>query len=269
MYYIYGIYDTINGSLYIGLTNNLTRRWNEHIKNSKVVSDRKRPLYQAMSIHGVDNFIFKQLDLLDDLSEARLLERTWIRELRVLGYLLYNMTEGGERSPGERQKQVWSPDRRKKLSERMSGKNNHMYGIQLFGPSNGHYGKKMKQHVKDILREANSDLTWEQVEKIRQLYATGNYTQTELAKQFGLHLPHLHRIIKYRLWDDGKKSPNPPKPRLKIEDVQNIRQLYRETDCTQQELAERFNVSVNQIHRIIRNRKWIDPNYIPPQHIKC
>lgn len=44
-------------------------------------------------------------------------------------------------------------------------------------------------------------LTEEQVLKIRKLYKTGNYTQTELAKRFGVGQNHISRIILKQAWN--------------------------------------------------------------------
>lgn len=47
--------------------------------------------------------------------------------------------------------------------------------------------------------------TYEDAEKIRALYATGDYTQTEIGRMFGCNPGHVSRIINNKLWPSGKE----------------------------------------------------------------
>ncbi len=46
----------------------------------------------------------------------------------------------------------------------------------------------------------SSKLTWVKVKEIRQLYATGNYLQRELAVQFSVGITTISAIIRYKTW---------------------------------------------------------------------
>jgi DNA-binding transcriptional regulator LsrR (DeoR family) len=47
-----------------------------------------------------------------------------------------------------------------------------------------------------------------------------------------------------------------PRAKLTEDDVLEIRRLYAVGDCTQGELAERFDVAQATIHRVVRRRNW-------------
>jgi DNA-binding XRE family transcriptional regulator len=55
-----------------------------------------------------------------------------------------------------------------------------------------------RKHVSSI--RATSKLTHEKAAQIRSLYATGNYTQEQLAKLFGVTGERIHAVIHGRAW---------------------------------------------------------------------
>lgn len=46
-------------------------------------------------------------------------------------------------------------------------------------------------------------LTWEEVKKIRRLYATGNFTQRELGEMFEVNQPTIGYIVRNETWREG------------------------------------------------------------------
>lgn len=264
MRYIYGIYNKISGKLYIGQTNNPKRRWSEHKRCSKSIALIKYAINFAMKKYGVQNFIFKIIDTAKNLDESNNKEKQWIKELKLHGYQLYNETEGGtvgySKPWTDEQKQAasqkWTDEQRQAVSKRVSGEGNPMYGVQLFGEANGNYGKEMKPHVKETLLKIRRKLTDEQIEEIKNLYATGNHTQTQLAKDFEVSLTQIHRIVHGKSWGDKKHDEVLTKKNLTKEDVIEIRKLYASGKYLQKELAEKFGCSQNHIHHIITYKKW-------------
>ena len=180
------------------------------------------------------------------------------RETEIIGiacdckFQLYNETAGGEGGGSYE----WTDEQRKLASKRMTGPGNPMYGIKLFGPENGNFGKKMKSHVKEILLKHRCKLTAQQVEEIRTLYSNKKYTQTELAKIFNISLTQIHRIITGQKWNNGMPSDHKIKPNIKPEQVLQMRELYNTGKYTQAELGKQFNLSSSQIHRIINKKRW-------------
>ncbi len=133
---IYKITNTINSKAYVGYSNNVSNRWEDHKKGygSKVV-------YDAIQKYGLDNFTFEVIaeDTVDN-------EDKYIQEHDTMTPNGYNLVEGGGLPPT---KQGWTPSAEtlakrsaslkgiertekwcKNLSESKSGKNNPRYGIK-------------------------------------------------------------------------------------------------------------------------------------------
>lgn len=255
MIYLYLILNQLNNKLYVGLTNNLKRRWREHRKNSNKITKHSYAIHLAMAKYGIDNFLFKTVDESETLEQANEKEMQWIKILKEAGYQLYNETDGGDGTRGHSTK--WTDERKKEMSIRNSGSGNPMFGKQFFGSDNPNFGKEMKPHVKDTLLQSRTKLSPSQVVEILKLYATGNYSQTKLSKQFNISLTQIHRVV------NGKRSgTNDNKPITKhnliAEQVIELRKLYETGNYKQSELAKKYNISLTQVGRIIRREKWKD-----------
>lgn len=105
---IYKATCTIDGSVYIGQTNNLSRRKNEH-KNH---ADRDGgPFHEAILKHGFENFVFEELESVsDDIADEK--ERFYINKIRQQHDNVYNFCDGGKGGQ----------------THDVSGSNNPMYG---------------------------------------------------------------------------------------------------------------------------------------------
>ena len=71
MFYLYGIYNTLSGKLYIGATENPSKRWKRH--QSTAASNNKKRMYAvhfALLKYGVDSFTFKTIDSFGTWKEA-------------------------------------------------------------------------------------------------------------------------------------------------------------------------------------------------------
>lgn len=51
-------------------------------------------------------------------------------------------------------------------------------------------------------RSGNTNLTWEIVRKIRKMYITGKFTQSELGRMYGISHSAAHNIIKVKKWKE-------------------------------------------------------------------
>lgn len=225
--YLYGIYNKINGKLYVGITNNCKHRWSRHKRkaNEKI----RHAIHLAIAKYGLSNFEFKPMQTYASWEDACAGERSWIAMLKEFGQQLYNETDGGEGS----------------------------FGVRRYGKDNPNFGKKMKPHVQTELLKHRTKLTDIQVEELKKKFATSNYTQTALAEEFKISLTQVHRIIhgRRRLGAANNKGLL-TKPNLTKSDVAEIRQLYATGQFKQKELATKYNVSTTQISRIIRGLRW-------------
>lgn len=98
---IYCIENNLNHQKYVGLSNDCYRRWMEH-KNKASSSiqrdDIKKPLYNAIRKHGINNFSFY---ILEECSYSVIKEKEifWIEKLNTY-YSGYNATKGGDLPEG-------------------------------------------------------------------------------------------------------------------------------------------------------------------------
>lgn len=94
---IYKIENKLNGKFYIGQSNNIERRFQEHQTKGK---ESRIPVDVAIQKYGKENFIFSVVEetTLDKLNEA---EEYWIKKLNAIEKG-YNCSEGGsQQSIGE------------------------------------------------------------------------------------------------------------------------------------------------------------------------
>ena len=102
MPFIYKITNLINNKVYIGKTSYSTieERFKEHIKDSKKERCEKRPLYDAFNKYGVENFIVKEVEWVENDIIACEREQYWIKYYRAyIGFNDcngYNATLGGD-----------------------------------------------------------------------------------------------------------------------------------------------------------------------------
>ena len=94
MYVIYKITNIINGKVYIGLTNDVEKRWYKHQWYASKDQSNGR-LYHAMKKHGINNFKFEILeDSIVSVEAARCREKFFVEEHN--SYIVgYNATPGG------------------------------------------------------------------------------------------------------------------------------------------------------------------------------
>lgn len=110
MFYSYKITNKINGKSYIGITDNIIERWNNHVSEYSVQNIQK-PLYLAFRKYGIDNFSFQVIGEYLTREEAQNKEIFFISEYKTLWTQNgYNISEGGS---------IPSEKNRKNNSERM------------------------------------------------------------------------------------------------------------------------------------------------------
>ena len=138
---IYIIKNNVNDKVYIGQTiQGYKKRFNSHKYGSKSID---RPLYRAFRKYGVDNFYVELLE--DNIPYNMLDEREiyWINYYDCVNPNGYNISHGGTAYRTE--------DERIRMSERMTGENNPMFGKT--GELNPFYGRSHTDENKKILSE--------------------------------------------------------------------------------------------------------------------
>lgn len=94
---IYKITNLVNNKCYIGKTNNIERRWQDHKRLALTEGHKEynKVLYQAMRKYGLENFIFEIIENLDDYSISGEREQYWIKYYDSY-YNGYNESFGGD-----------------------------------------------------------------------------------------------------------------------------------------------------------------------------
>lgn len=170
---IYKVTNTINGMFYVGKSNNIERRFSQHLEGYQSATLLKR----AINKYGPENFV---LDILEECDEKDLNEREkyWISKLdarnRSVGYNIHPGGDGGDvcsAMPPEMYEEfckkvsegvtgrTWTDHQREVMSEKMSGKGNPMYGK--------HSSEKQKKAVSEAAKRRKGNFSDEQRQSIR------------------------------------------------------------------------------------------------------
>ena len=112
VYRIYMITNAINGKQYVGITNNLSKRWSKH----KIADGKIPALHSAIKKYGKNNFIFSHIADAFDFECAKSIEIMLIAEHNTIAPFGYNLTSGGDGTFNP------SEELRKKLSDSHKGK---------------------------------------------------------------------------------------------------------------------------------------------------
>jgi group I intron endonuclease len=225
-FYVYKIANLVNGKIYVGKTLDIDERWNKHIEISK---SKKKPAYQylhkSISKYGKENF---QIAILEQgMSECDAFDREkfWIQELDSKNPDVgMNLTAGGEGVSGLK----WTDESKSSIS----GPNNHNFGkpisievkekisISLSGSKNPFFGQIHSDEVIDFLKNReisdevrsvistncrgenqwNAKFSNSDILEIRKKWDNREYTQTELAKQYGVKPNTISQIVNRKRW---------------------------------------------------------------------
>lgn len=158
---IYKITRKDTGQAYIGLSENIERRYRAHANGNGAKSSR---IDRAMVKHGEDKF---DLEIIEELPNDRdlLMEREayWVAHYNTYeNDFHYNLTPGGDFSPmkvpeiaakisGENSP-AKNPEVRAKMSKAKSGKNHPFFG--KFGEESPAFGRKHTAEAKEKISKA-------------------------------------------------------------------------------------------------------------------
>ena len=120
---VYKITNTITGDFYIGSSNNIKRRWNEHKCKSRWKQNPNNPMYQDMKKYGLENFEFEIIAEVE-VEKLKEMEQQFIETLKPT----YNSNRANgldiERKK-EYDKEYKKTERRKETLRKASNKYNN------------------------------------------------------------------------------------------------------------------------------------------------
>lgn len=226
----YMITNTINGKIYIGSSENINKRWNEHknmLLKNKHDNNHLQAAYNKYGIGAFEYIIIRYCDKEDCLFfEQIYLDTYWDG-----GNLCYNIA-----------KDATAPMKGRKHSEGfMVGKNNSM-----FGKSSSMLGKHHTTETKNKISSANIGKNNGMFSKTGELCPSFGKLHTEKQKAAcsGKNNPMFGRT--------GEKNPS---AKLTWKQVKEIRLYYKE-GITRVDLAKKYGVSFQNISSILNNKIW-------------
>jgi len=253
MFYVYLIQNKLNNKLYIGKTNNLTRRWSEHKKVAFGGKEKYgrgfRAIHCALSKYGADNFIFFDIERFDNEVDSYDAEKFWIEffgsNKKQLGY---NETSGGEglgsgvshplygtHPTKETREKLRAAQKRRVpvLGRKHSIETKKQYSIDRSGEKNAMFGKKQTGVAKLKISMAK-------LGKSNSMKGTKKtYEQ--------------RKIISENVLKSLSKLKGEDRPNAKLSNVQaaEIRHIFKNKTKSPKEICQIYNISKPTLYRII------------------
>lgn len=222
-YFIYTITNIQDGKIYVGRTGNPEARHKRYcyIVNNidKDFQFRLRKIHRSLKSDGLDNFVFVVIDTCKSLADAKRQEDEYITL-----YKSSNPNFGYNERGGQVDGNISLEEFKKRLSIRMSGNKNPMYGKprsskvkkimsdKMRGDKNPFYGKIHSEETKKLIGKQssirnsgdgnpNAKLSINDVVEIREKYESGDCIYLyELAKIYNVTSATISNIVRYKTW---------------------------------------------------------------------
>lgn len=201
MQYLYIIQNILNGKLYIGQTNDPSRRWTFHKTMSRC--NQIQYIHRAMAKHGIKNFVFKVIATCctqedADFTETQLIVQYDSRNKKIG----YNLAPGGDVAwnknlPKEQQPMYGknhSEESKRKISESQKG-------IAKPKPSEETKRKMSSSHKGLCVGEKSSSakLDRSKVNEIRKLLSSGQ-SALSISKKYSVSGRAILNIKSGKSW---------------------------------------------------------------------
>lgn len=216
LFYVYKITNLINNKIYIGKTNNVKKRWREHISSSKNKS-LNYPIYNAIRKYGKNNFITEVIGEFICERKAYDIETECIYYYNSMNKNIgYNVREGGQGAGSGELNHFYGKnltvDHKNKISKSLneyylhntaSQKGYHHTDDAKLKISKSIIGVKRSLVFKENLRQHKQKITLLQANEIRVLYNTGNYTAKQLGIMFGISSTSIKNILSNKTYKEN------------------------------------------------------------------
>lgn len=125
-------------------------------------------------------------------------------------------------------------------------------------------------------KSPTSKLTWKIVEEIRQIYFSSLIPYAVLAEKYGVSQECVREVLQGITWNDGsikptcliRKGSTSTVAKLTYERAESIRKEYASQKISAQVLAEKYGVKRGTISRVLNNKDWINPDYVPQSRVR-
>lgn len=258
-FYVYLIHNILNNKVYVGKAKNPAKRWLKHLK---VASGKRQTekfyIHHAISKHGARNFVFSIIQKLENKNDCDLAEMYWIKYFQSKDNKHgYNLTDGGEGVFGREVSEATKQKQREKAT-----------------------GRKHTEKTKELLRQINIGKIPVNLEQLKTInigrVLSEEHRQKISEARIGMVFTDEHRenmskamIGKFVGEENGfygkthteevkelSRGENNKQAKLTSDNVIEIRDRHNTGKYTQQQLADQYHVSREQISRIIRGIDW-------------
>lgn len=192
-YYIYILQNKTNNKIYVGQTNNPAKRRREHKAKDRFFT-KGTPLYNAIKKYGFDSFEMTIIEEFTTPEESDEAEEFWIQFFQSRNMDLgYNIAQGGRVNRNFKHTQQFKEEKSKQM------KNYYLtHKPHNFGKETPNEIKQKLSNLWDGEKALTAKFTNEQIKEIRKLYATGNYSQSELARKYEVSSFTMSEIVRYK-----------------------------------------------------------------------
>lgn len=264
--YVYKITNLVNGKIYVGQTNNVRRRFQEHLHDKR----NGHPIHLAMKKYGKENFACEILYHGENYNEE---ERHWISFYNTNDKDKgYNITIGGQDSSGEanpmakitREKAqevinllLFTNLSREEIASETGlniGFINHINHGEAWSSTEYTYP----------LKDFSNKLPQSLVERIISLLKDENKSIDDIEKETGVARYTILGINKgdhYSRTDLTYPIKNVKLPKATVE---KVIELLSSTDMFYKEIAEELGISVSVVSRINCGTSWHNENLTYP-----
>ena len=294
--YVYKITNKINGKEYVGITNNITKRWGNE-KSYPKDPNKRQVIQEAIHKYGSENFDFQVLHRNISIEEAVSLEEELIAELNSMVPNGYNVHPGGQYHPSyvpkcgadnnnahlaEEEAQYILDNRDKPLIllyEEFSHKltyeafrkvyHHQTYTNLITTTSEYPYNREF------ACQFTSGPLEYDDVVKLRERYAKGEYWRDVFEDYkwaysddwtfWNVYYGNRYRLVMPEVFTEenrkkhsglSKAGTNNGRAKLNEQDVLTIRARWKE-GATRKELYEAYpQVSQVSIRDIINGKTW-------------
>jgi group I intron endonuclease len=184
--YVYLVTCLPSGKQYVGITNNIRRRWNDHVSGALRDASHNWALANAIRKYGRASFAIQEIDRFENWEEACAAEQFHIACYRTRSPQGMNLTFGGEGTPGLSIPK--SPETRAKIAA-------------------GNRGRIQSDEAKALVSAANKGRKWTPEQRAAlSLIRTGKTRPPETHQRMS--------EAAYKRWDRDRKRIGVSEPRL-------------------------------------------------------
>ena len=274
MNYIYCYINKINGHRYVGQTNNLKRRQNEHWRkaNNENSIESKFLFHRKLKEYGKDNFSFVILEEVENKNLVNEREIFWIDKLKT--YVGdhqggYNLTRGGNAFPIESKfskediKQIKILLKEGTSYSEISKKFN-MSLSYISGINNGNYFSEKEENY-PLYKYYQSQ---EEINYVYSLLIDTSIPMTEIAKIVNKSYSTIKKSNSGALQHDNNLSYPLRKINSVKQKAQDIQQALI-SGMTDTDIIDKFKVSKSTIRRINKGETHYDDSLHYPLREAC